>query len=98
MKTGYPIAALLVAILATPALAAAEEYFVVRNTVTNKCDVVSQMPAVSLAAPGLVVENAVAYKSRAEALAAMKAVQVCTDVATATTDGGKKSTTDGSNN
>ena len=85
MKVSHAIAALIVASIVTPALSA-EQYFVVRNTVTNKCDVVSQMPQVSLTTPTVVVENSVAYKSKAEAITAMKAVQVCTDVAV--TDGG----------
>ena len=72
MKLRYVIAALMITAVATPALA--EEYYVVQDTGTKQCTIVSQKPTTTTT---VVVGNGVAYKTRTEAEGAMKTVKVC---------------------
>jgi hypothetical protein len=65
--------ATLLAVAATPALAA--EFYVVQETATKKCTIVSQRPTVSTT----VVVGSGVYTTKTEAEAAMKKVAVCTN-------------------
>ena len=67
----YAIAALLIAGLATPALAA--EYFVAQNTNSHKCSIVSKKPD----GRTLTMVGFEGYKTRAAAEAAMKSLSEC---------------------
>jgi hypothetical protein len=70
MTRSLALATLLVA-AATPALA---EFYVVQDTATKKCTIVSQRPTVSTT----VVVGSGVYTTQTEAEAAMKTVAVCT--------------------
>jgi hypothetical protein len=63
----------LLAAAATPALAA--EFYVVQDTATKKCTIVSQRPTVSTT----VVVGSGVYTTQTEAATAMKKVAVCTN-------------------
>jgi hypothetical protein len=65
--------ATLLAVAATPALAA--EFYVVQDTSTKKCTIVSQRPTVSTT----VVVGSGVYTTQSEAEAAMKKVAICTN-------------------
>jgi hypothetical protein len=79
MKMHFAIAAAAALISLTPAHA--RSYYVVRNTVTNECKIVTQLPRVTKTSKStVVVQNPVAYKKNSEARAALKAVQVCRDM------------------
>jgi hypothetical protein len=67
----YAIAALLIAGLATPALAA--EYFVAQNTNSHKCSIVSKKPD----GRTLTMVGSEGYKTRAAAESAMKSLSEC---------------------
>lgn len=67
----YAIAALLIAGLATPALAA--QFYVAQNTSSHKCSIVSQKPD----GKNLTLVGAEGYKTRAAAEAAMKGSAQC---------------------
>jgi hypothetical protein len=66
----YAIAALLIAGLATPALAA--EFYVAQNTSNHKCSIVKKPDGRSLTLVG-----SDGYKTRAAAEAAMKSLSEC---------------------
>jgi hypothetical protein len=65
--------ATLLTAAATPALAA--EFYVVQDTATKKCTIVSQRPTVSTT----VVVGSGVYTTQTEAETAMKKVVVCTN-------------------
>lgn len=67
----YAIAALLVAGLATPALAA--QFYVAQNTSSHKCSIVSQKPD----GKSLTQVGSDGYKTRAAAETAMKGMSQC---------------------
>jgi hypothetical protein len=79
MKIRYVIAVLALIAMAAPAQAR-KSYYIVRNTITNKCTIVSRLPDLTKSTSNVVVQNATAYKSRMDAESALKAVQVCTDM------------------
>ena len=67
----YLIAGLLVAGLATPALAA--EYYVAQNTSSHKCSVVSHKPD----GKSLIMLGADGFKTKSEAENALKGMSEC---------------------
>jgi opacity protein-like surface antigen len=67
----YAIAALLIAGLATPALAA--QFYVAQNASNHKCSIVSQKPN----GKSLTLVGSDGYKTRAAAEAAMKSLYEC---------------------
>jgi opacity protein-like surface antigen len=67
----YAIAALLIAGLATPALAA--QFYVAQSTSNHKCSIVSQKPD----GKSLNLVGTDGYKTRAAAEAAMKSLSEC---------------------
>ena len=69
----YAIAALLIAGLASPAFAAAAEFYVAQNTSNHKCSIVSQKPD----GKSLTLVGTDGYKTRAAAEAAMKSLSEC---------------------
>jgi hypothetical protein len=73
MHVKYLVGAALLASLATPALAQSS-FYVVQDTSTKKCTVVSQKPTVSTMT---VVGDGKVYTSQTEAETAMKSVTVC---------------------
>jgi hypothetical protein len=66
--------ALLVATFIAPAVAQADEYYVVRDATTKKCTVVNKKPTVKTTT---VVGDGTVYKTKTEAEGAMKTVKVC---------------------
>ena len=71
----YGLAVALVLGVAGPVLA--EEYYVVRDETTKKCTIVDQKPTTSTTT--VVSEGGVTFKSRTEAEAGMKSIEVCTE-------------------
>jgi hypothetical protein len=67
----YAIAVLLIAGLATPALAA--EFYVAQNTSSHKCSIVSKKPD----GRTLTMVGSEGYKTRAAAESAMKSLSEC---------------------
>ena len=72
MKTS--LAGLLVAGLATTALAQTTEFYVLHELATKKCTIVSQKPTRS----SITVVDGRSFKTRVEAETAMKTMKVCT--------------------
>jgi hypothetical protein len=72
MRRKYLIGAALLACLATPALA--QSFYVVQDSATKKCTVVSQKPTTTTTT---VVGDGKVYTSQTEAESAMKSVTVC---------------------
>jgi len=77
--SGFHIA-LLGVFLAGTSAQAAQNYYIIRNTLTNKCSIVDELPKVTTSVSNIVVQNSVAYTNKAEAEAALKGVQVCNDM------------------
>jgi hypothetical protein len=77
MKIRYGIAVMTLVIMAVPAQAR-KHYYIVRNTITNECTIVSRLPRVTKSTSTVVVQNATVYKSKTDAKSALEAVQVCT--------------------
>jgi hypothetical protein len=73
MRRKYLIGAALLACLATPALAQSS-FYVVQDTATKKCTVVSQKPTTTTTT---VVGDGKVYTTQTEAETAMKSVTVC---------------------
>ena len=73
MRKGI-VAGLLVAAIATPALA--QSFFIVQDTATKKCTITTERPTVSTQT--IVTPSGVTYTTRAEAEAGLKTVKVCT--------------------
>jgi vancomycin permeability regulator SanA len=71
MKIRFALAAIAV-LLATPALA--QEFYVVQDTATKKCTVVSQRPTTTTT---VVVGDGKVFKSQTEAEGALKTITVC---------------------
>jgi hypothetical protein len=71
MKKPYVIAALLVAGLVTPALAA--EYYVAQNNSTHKCSIVSQKPD----GKTLTMLGTQGFRTKSEAESALKGMSSC---------------------
>lgn len=61
--------------LSVPALAQTTEFYVVQDTSTKKCTIVDKRPTV--ATQTVVTPAGTVYKTRAEAEAGMKSIQVC---------------------
>jgi hypothetical protein len=74
VKTKLIIASILVTALASPALAAS--YYVVQNTKTQKCTVVTKKPAAKSKTTVLVGDGTV-YKTKSEATTAIGTIAVC---------------------
>lgn len=72
MRTKYLIGAALLACLVTPAFA--QSFYVVQDTATKKCTVVSQKPTTTTTT---VVGDGKVFTSQTEAETAMKSVTVC---------------------
>jgi hypothetical protein len=72
MRFGYLLGAVLLASFATPVLA--DSFYVVQDSATKKCTVVSQKPTVSTTT---VVGDGKVYTSQTEAENAMKTVTIC---------------------
>ena len=72
MTMKYALCGVALAALVTPALAA-NEFYVVQDTATNKCSIVEQKPT----AATMKVIGTAAYKTQAEAAAGMKADKAC---------------------
>jgi hypothetical protein len=79
LRYGYGIAVLTLVIMAAPAQAR-KHYYIVRNTITNECTIVSRLPQLTKGTSTVVVQNATVYKSKTDAKSALKAVQVCTNM------------------
>ena len=79
VKICSAFAVLVLVIIAEPAHAR-KSFYIVRNTITNKCTVVSRLPEMTRSPSNLVVQNSTAYKSREAAESALKSVQVCADM------------------
>lgn len=79
MKIRYAMAVLALIVVAAPAQAR-KSYYIVRNTLTNQCAIVSRMPEMTKSKSNLVVQNSKVYKTRMDAESALKAVQVCADM------------------
>ncbi|WFU70456.1 hypothetical protein [Bradyrhizobium sp. CB2312] len=75
MKLKIATAALMVAAMSLPALAA-DEFYVVQDVKTKKCTVVDKKPTES--SMTVVSPSGTIYKSRTEAESGMKTVKVCT--------------------
>jgi hypothetical protein len=71
MKIRFALAAIAV-LLATPALA--QEFYVVQDTSTKKCTVVSQKPTTTTM---VVVGDGKVFKTQTEAEGALKTITVC---------------------
>jgi hypothetical protein len=71
MKIRFALAAIAVT-LATPALA--QEFYVVQDTATKKCTVVSQRPTTTTM---VVVGDGKVFKTQTEAEGALKTITVC---------------------
>jgi hypothetical protein len=71
MKIRFALAATAV-LLATPALA--QEFYVVQDTATKKCTVVSQRPTTTTM---VVVGDGKVFKTQTEAEGALKTITVC---------------------
>jgi hypothetical protein len=65
------LAAILATLFALPA--AAEDYYIVQDTLTKKCAIVSERPTVSTT----VIVGNIIYKSRIEAEAGLKTSATC---------------------
>jgi hypothetical protein len=74
MNTKILLAAAVGLSWVTPALA--EDFYVVRDTSTKKCTVVSQKPTSSTTT---VVGDGTVYKTKTEAEGAIKTTKVCTE-------------------
>jgi len=74
MKTKFVFAALLIAGLVAPAMAA-DEYYVVHDTTTKKCKVVKEKPATTTS---VTVVGTTIFKTESEAEGYMKKEKVCT--------------------
>ena len=73
MKTmKYALCGVALAALVTPALAA-DEFYVVQDTATNKCSIVEQKPTSAT----MKLIGTTVYTTQAEAEAGMKAEKVC---------------------
>ena len=72
MNMKYALCGVAFAALVTPALAA-NEFYVVQDTATQKCSVVEQKPT----AATLKLVGTTAYKTQAEAESGMKDAKVC---------------------
>jgi uncharacterized membrane protein len=72
MNMKYALCGVALAALVTPALAA-NEFYVVQNTVTKKCSIVELKPTVAT----ITLVGKTVYKTQAEAEIAMKAEKVC---------------------
>ena len=68
------ILAAFAAIVATPALAQTQEFYVVQDTSTKRCTVVAQKPATTTT---VIVGEGKVFKTRTEAEAAVKTITVC---------------------
>jgi hypothetical protein len=68
------ILAAFAAIVAIPALAQAQEFYVVQDTSTKRCTVVAQKPATTTT---VIVGEGKVFKTRTEAEAAVKTITVC---------------------
>ena len=66
--------ALLVITFIAPAIAQADEFYIVRDATTKKCTVVNKKPTVKTTT---VVGDGTVYKTKTEAEGAMKTVKVC---------------------
>ena len=69
------LTAALVASFAAPAFAA-DEFYVVQDTVTKKCTIVDKKPTTTTTT--VVSPSGTVYKTRTEAETGMKTVKVCT--------------------
>jgi hypothetical protein len=74
MKAKLFLASVLTVALASPALAAS--YYVVQNSKTQKCSVVSKMPSAK-SKTTVLVGDGTAYKTRKEATAAVATIANC---------------------
>lgn len=72
MKKSYLIAGLLLAGLATPALAASS-YYVAQNASTHKCSVLGEKPD----GKSMIQISSSTYRSRADAQKAMRELSAC---------------------
>ena len=72
MKTSYLIAGLILAGLATPALAASS-FYVAQNANTHKCSVLGQKPD----GKSMIQLSSSTYRTRADAQKAMKGLSEC---------------------
>lgn len=79
MHKTLPVAALVVAATATPALA---DYWVVQDTASKRCRIVEQKPT----DPAIKIVGADVYRTRADAEAALKNDQACEMSANAAVD------------
>ena len=78
MKISYAIAVLTLIGMVTSAQAQ-KSYYIIRNTLTNECRIVTRLPEMTKSKSNLVVQNSSVYKSRMDAESALKAAQVCAD-------------------
>ncbi|MGH7095106.1 MAG: hypothetical protein ACREFB_16450 [Stellaceae bacterium] len=77
MKAATLLAGLMVAGISLPAAAqATTSYYIVQNRSTHHCSIVSQKPMATTET--VVGPNGVIYKTRTEAMTAMKTVKICT--------------------
>jgi len=72
MNMKYALCGVALAALVTPALAA-NEFYVVQDTVTKKCSIVELKPTVAT----MTLVGKTVYKTQAEAESGMKAEKVC---------------------
>ena len=77
MKLKIALAGLLTVGFILPAAAQVPGYFIVQNTGTHHCTVVDRKPVTTTET--VVGPDGVVYKTRTEALNAMKTVKVCSD-------------------
>lgn len=73
MNLKVVLAAALAVSFSAPVLA--EEFYVVRDTTTKKCTIVSQKPTTTT----VTVVGDTVYKTKTEAESGMKTVKVCTE-------------------
>lgn len=73
MKLRLMVSAAVIASFAAPAMA--DEYYVVRDTTTKKCTIVTQKPTTSTTVTQV---GPVVFKTRTEAEAGMKKEKICT--------------------
>lgn len=78
MKPTALLAGVMIAGFALPAAAQmTTSYYIVQNTTTHHCSIVSQRPTATTET--VVGPDGVIYKTRTEAMNAMKTVKVCSD-------------------
>lgn len=76
MKTRLALAAVVAACLATPALA--DEFYIVQDTTTKECTIVSEKPATETTV--VVSPGGAVYATETEAEEALGAIEVCKTV------------------